>query len=125
MATSKRTAIDTLYFVNATNRKVSLEVITGSIGQTSKMTINLDGADIIKNHPGIFPETVIGANNELEGKVLTIVCTIADTSRDTNMTEMRIRLNGGIIFMEFPLFAIVENEGDSVNYTCFFTFFKP
>ena len=125
MATKKRTAIDTLYFVNATNRKVTLEVITGSIGQTSKMTITLDDEEIAKNHVGIFDETVIGSNSELEGKVLTVVCTIADTSRETNLTEMRIRLNGGILFMEFPLFAIVENEGDSANYTCIFTFFKP
>lgn len=125
MATKKRTALDTLYFVNGTNRTITLEVITGSIGQTSKMTITLDDEEIEKNHPGKFPETVIGSNKGLEGKVLTIVCTIADTSRDTDLTEMRIRLNGGIMFMEFPLFAIVENQGDSVNYTCFITFFKP
>jgi hypothetical protein len=125
MATKKRTALDTLYFVNGTNRNVTLEVITGSVGQTSKMTIDLDDTNIVKNHPGIFPATVIGTNKNLEGKVLTIVCTIADTSRETNLTEMRIRLNGGVMFMEFPLFATVDAEGDSVNYTCFITFFKP
>lgn len=125
MATKKRTALDTLYFVNGTNRIITLEVITGSIGQTSKMTITLNDKEIKKNHPGIFREAPIGTNNELNGKLLTIVCTISDTSRETDLTEMRIRLNGGIMFMEFPLFAIVENQGDSVNYTCLITFFKP
>lgn len=125
MATKKRTALDTLYFVNGTKRNITLEVITGSVGQTSKMSIELEDEVIVKNHPGILPLTVIGTNANLEDKVLTIVCTIADTSRDTNLTEMRIRLNGGIMFMEFPLFATVEEEGDSANYTCFITFFKP
>jgi|SRR5687768_4557959 len=125
MATSKRKALDTLYFVDASNKKVTLEVITGGVGQTSRMSIFLEDEEIIKNHPGIFPVTEIGSNKELQRKILTIVCTIADTSRDTNFTEMRIRLNGGIIFMEFPLFATVETEGASVNYTCLITFFKP
>jgi hypothetical protein len=125
MATKKRTAIDTLYFVNNSSLAISLEVITGSVGQTSKMTISLDDEMITKNHPGRFPETIIGTNKTLEDKVLTIVCTIADTSRETNLTEMRIRLNGGIMFMEFPLFATVAEEGDSTNFTCFITFFKP
>jgi hypothetical protein len=125
MATKKRTALDTLYFVNDSTKSVTLEIITGGEGQTSKMTIDVDNDIVVKNHPGIFALKAIGTNKSLQGKVLTIVCTIADTSRDTDFTEMRIRLNGGIIFMEFPLFAVVENEGDSVNYTCLITFFKP
>lgn len=125
MAVKKKTALDTLYFVNDTNKNITLEAITGDIGQTSRMTIGLDNEEIAKNHDGSFPETVLGSNKDLKGKVLTIVCTIADTSRNTNFTELRLRLKGGIIFQEYPLFAEVENEGDSVKYTCLITFFKP
>ena len=50
MATKKRTAIDTLYFVNDSSLAISLEVITGSVGQTSKMTISLEDEVIVRNH---------------------------------------------------------------------------
>lgn len=123
--TKKRTALDTLYFVNSSNRNVSLEVRTGGPGQTSRMRIELDDTEIVTGHPGHFPETIIGSNKFLQEKTLLINCTITDTSKDTNFTELRIRLDGGIMFMEFPLFASVENDGDSVNYTCLITFFKP
>jgi hypothetical protein len=125
MAKSKRKALDTLYFVNESNKTVTLEVITGGVGQTSKMSVYIDDDPVKENHPGMLPTTNLGLNKALQGKILTINCTIADTSRETNFTEMRIRLNGGIIFMEYPLFANVEEEGGSVNYTCLITFFKP
>lgn len=125
MATKKKTALDTLYFVNGSNKNITLEAITGDVGQTSRMSIDLEGKEIVKNHNGSFPETVLGSNKELLGQTLTIVCTIADTSRNTNFTELRLRLKGGIIFQEYPLFAEVENEGDSVKYICIITFFKP
>jgi hypothetical protein len=125
MATKKKTALDTLYFVNGSNKNVTLEAITGDVGQKSRMSIDLDGKEIAKNHDGSFPETVLGSNKDLLAQTLTIVCTIADTSRNTNFTELRLRLKGGIIFQEYPLFAEVENEGDSVKYICIITFFKP
>lgn len=125
MATKKVAALDTLYFVNSSNRNVTLEAITGGVGQTSKMTVDIDGEEKAKNHPGNLPETVLGSNKDLQAKTLTVVCVITDTSNDTNYTELRLKLNGGIMFQEFPLFAEVENNGDSVKYVCVITFFKP
>lgn len=125
MATKKKTALDTLYFVNSSNKNVTLEAITGGVGQKSRMTVTLEGQDVVRNFDGSLPETIIGSNKDLQEKALTVVCTIADMSRDTNFTELRLRLKGGIMFQEYPLFAEVENEGDSVKYVCLITFFKP
>lgn len=121
----KRTALDTLYFVNESNKKVSLEIITGGLGQTSTFDVEIEGILDIKNAHGNIPQTVISDNKTLNGKILIISCTITDTSRDTNYTELRIRLNGGIMFLEYPLFANVENEGDTVDYRCVIRFFNP
>ncbi|RZJ51766.1 MAG: hypothetical protein EOO44_13895 [Flavobacterium sp.] len=121
----KRTALDTLYFVNESNKKVSLEIITGGLGQTSTFDAKIEGILDIKKANGSIPQTIISDNKTLNGKILTIACTITDTSRDTNYTELRIRLNGGIMFVEYPLFANVENEGDTVDYRCVIRFFNP
>jgi hypothetical protein len=121
----KRTALDTLYFVNESNKKVSLEIITGGLGQTSTFDAKIEGILDIKKANGSIPQTIISDNKTLIGKILIISCTITDTSRDTNYTELRIRLNGGIMFIEYPLFANVENEGDTVDYRCVIRFFNP
>lgn len=121
----ERTALDTLYFVNDSNKKVSLEVITGGLGQTSTFDAKIDGILDLQKINGNLPPTIITDNKSLRGKVLILSCTITDTSKDTNYTELRIRLNGGIMFLEYPLFANVEKEGDTVNYRCVIRFFNP
>lgn len=125
MQTENRTALDTLYMVNDSDNTITLEVITGPEGQTSDTTIEIDDATIAENHAGNFPSTEIGSNKALEGKLLTVICNIADTSQDTNFTEMKVLLGGGISDHEFPLSATVDSPGDSVNYTCIIKFFKP
>jgi hypothetical protein len=122
----QKTALDTLYFVdNSEDKDVTLEIITGGINQTSTIDAEIDNIIIIDSAHGYVPPKIIGKNKNLIGKILIISCTITDTSRDTNFTELRIRLNGGIIFIEYPLFAEVENEGDSINYRCVIRFFNP
>jgi hypothetical protein len=119
-------ALDTLYLVNNTDQTIALEIITGGIDQTSTINVEIiDDQIIAKGIIGNLPQTNIGSNKGLQGKILSVTCTISDTSRDTNYTELRIRLNGGILFMEYPLFATVADEGDSVNYVCIVRFFKP
>lgn len=119
-------ALDTLYLVSDTDQTVSLEVITGGIDQTSTINVEIIDSQIVaKGIQGNLPQTTIGSNKDLQGKILSVTCTITDTSRDTNYTELRIRLNGGILFMEYPLFATVPEEGDTINYVCIIRFFKP
>ncbi len=120
-----QTALDTLYLVNKTNQKISIEIITGGIEQTSTITAELDNQRIVDGINGYFPETIIGNNKELNGKTLIIACTIADTSRNTNYTELVVRIKGGISFREYTLFKNVEEEGDSVDYVCLIQFYNP
>ncbi len=121
----KKTVLDSLYFVNKSNRRVALEIITGGPGQTSSISVKIDDLIDIGDIHGNLPETIIGDNKTLNGKYLIIACSISDTSREINHTEMRIRLTGGIIFMEYPLFAKVDNEGDTVDYLCIIEFYNP
>lgn len=123
--TAESTALDTLYITNESNIQVTLSVNAGAQGQTSNMTITLDDKIIIKNLAGDFGETALGTNIKLAGKVLRIVATIADTSRDTNFTSLTIHLKGGQENSDFPLSETVDKEGDSADYICRIEFFKP
>ncbi len=120
-----RTSLDTLYLVNRTNQKVSLEIITGGIEQTSTINAEIDDIKVVDGVNGYLPETVLGKNKDLNGKILIVACTISDTSRNTNYTELILRLRGGMTFREYHLFATVENEGDSVSYICIIHFYNP
>ena len=125
IAAEESTALDTLYIVDDSNNQVTLEVNAGAQGQTSDMTIKLDNNSVAKNITGDFIETSIGTNRQLAGKVLRIVATIADTSRDTNFTSLTIHLKGGEENNDFPLSKTVSSEGDSADYICRIEFFKP
>ena len=119
------TTLDTLYIVNASPNDVTLEVNAGAAGQTSDMTIRLDNEIIAENLAGDFREKKIGTNNQLNGKKLSIVATIADTSGETNLTSLTIRIKGGVIPAVFPLSKTVANDGESADYLCLIEFFKP
>lgn len=120
----KRTSLDTLYFVNKSNKKISLEAFSGGIGQTSAIQIKIDGM-IDEEFEGNLPETVLGQNKDLIDKDLILSCTITDTSKETNYTELIIRIRGGLLYAEYPLYATVDNEGDVVSYRCVIRFFNP
>jgi hypothetical protein len=119
------TALDTLYIVNDSDKQVTLEVNAGAAGQTSLMTITIDNNIVTEDHPGDFPETLLNTNKTLNGKVLRIVATIADTSHDTNFTSLTIHLKGGLQDVDYPLSKTVDNDGDSADYICRIEFFNP
>jgi hypothetical protein len=121
----ENTTLDTLYILDGSDNTVTLEVNAGAQGQTSDMTIKLDGSIITENRAGDFPKTVLGTNKALNGKKLSIVATIADTSRETNFTSLMIHLKGGAIPNDFPLSKTVDNEGESADYLCLIEFFQP
>lgn len=122
---AEKTSLDTLYIVNSSNNPVTLQVIAGAEGQTSDMTIKLDDTAIAENLAGDFKETALGSNKELNGKKLSIVATIADTSGTTNLTSLTIQLKGGIATGEFPLSKTVDEDGESEDYLCLIEFFNP
>lgn len=122
---AESTALDTLYIVDGSENDVTLEVNVGEAGQTSDMTIRLDNEVITENHAGDFPQQPLGTNQQLNGQKLSIVATIADTSRTTNFTSLTIRLTGGVAQNDFPLFKTVDSEGESADYLCLIEFFKP
>jgi len=123
--TVSETTLDKLYIVNDSNNIITLEVNAGDKGQTSDMTITLDDKIIANEMAGDFNETALGTNKELNGKKLSIVATIADTSRETNQTSLTIHVKGGFRPETFPLSKEVSQEGDSVDYLCLIEFFRP
>ena len=123
---AESTTLDTLYLVNDSNDDITLKVTVGSQGQTSDMTIKIDDDNVIENHPGNFGPTAVGKNVELQGRTLRIVATIADTSQQTDHTELSITIFGGVLTHEYPpLSKTVDEQGASVNYLCLIKFFKP
>ncbi|MFT4015315.1 MAG: hypothetical protein QM668_00015 [Agriterribacter sp.] len=124
-APGESTTLDTLYIVDGSDNNVSLAIKVGDKGQTSDMTIKLDDKVITENHPGDFDTTVLGTNKMLDGKKLSITATIADTSREINLTCLKIQLTGGMDAVAFPLSKTVDEEGASADYLCLIEFFKP
>ena len=125
LSAAVNTTLDTLYIIDSSDNEVTLEVETGGEGQTSDMTIKLNDDIIAENLAGNFGEASLGTNKKLNGKKLSIVATIADTSRVTNFTSLTIHLKGGMIPNEFPLSKTVDTEGASADYLCLIEFFKP
>ena len=98
---------------------------TGDKGQTSLTNVKLDNQVIIETQQGNVNKTPLGKNNELNGKKLKITTTISDTSRETNLTFVTIKVSGGFLPRTYPLFKLVDNEGDSADYYCVIEFFNP
>lgn len=120
------TTLDTLYIVNSSNRKVSLELLVGEEGQTSSSNIRLNNNFVVP--PGLqgnLEKTELGKNTDLHGKVLRITSTIADTSKTTNLTSLTIKLSGGFLTRTYPLYKLVDSEGESVDYFCNIEFYNP
>lgn len=120
-----KTTLDTLYLINSSNRKVSLEIKVGDKGQNSLLNVKVNNATIIEGKNGNLEKTDIGSNNELNGKTLKILATIADTSRETNLTFLEIKLSGGFLTKSYSLYKLVDNEGDSADYLCRIEFHNP
>ena len=122
---AETTTLDVIYVIDDSSSNVVLAIKTGDKGQTSNLTVRLNEKIIVQNHPGDFNETILGENARLNGKTLNITATIADTSRETNLTSLHIRLTGGIDTAEFTLSKKVTAEGLSADYLCLIEFFKP
>lgn len=118
MKMETNTTLDEVYFIDDSDAGVLIEVEVGASGQTSLMTIKLDGEIIVQNHSGNLSKTLLGTNNTLNGKKLSVAATIADTSKTTNVTSLTIYLTGGVVDIPYPLTKTVENEGESANYIC-------
>lgn len=121
----EKTTLDTLYLVDASDGMVTLEINIGDKGQTSDMTVMLGDTIIVKELAGDLLKTKLGKNKELNGKKLHIVASIADTSRESNLTSLTIHLKGGLSANDFPLSKTVDEEGESEDYLCLIEFFNP
>lgn len=120
-----KTTLDTLYLINDSKRIVSIEIVVGDEGQTSSLSISLDNKNIVSNHVGNLPKTAIDENNLLHGKKLKIQATITDTSKETNVTSLNIKLSGGFLIRNYSLYKMVDSDGDSADYYCNIDFFNP
>ena len=118
-----KTSLNTVYLVTGSS-PVTLEIIIGAIGQTAKTIASIGKKIIVDDYKGSLPEKEIGNAEELDGRVLYINTIIADTSRDTNFTEMILRLRGGVTFREYVLNKEVKEEGDAQPYDCIIEFIK-
>lgn len=122
---ASKTTLDTLYIVNDSTKKLSIDITVGDEEQTSLLTLKLGKKSILENHKGNLDKYQIGQNNELIGKVLKITAIITDTSRVTNLTFLNIKISGGVLPRNYPLYKTVANEGDIAEYNCHIEFFKP
>ncbi|ESU28706.1 hypothetical protein FLJC2902T_12970 [Flavobacterium limnosediminis JC2902] len=124
MGTNK-TTLDTLYLVKNSSKKVEIEIAIGDTGQTSLLNMTLDETKIVENHAGNLEKMPILENNLLNGKKLKIVATVTDTSRETNVTYLNIKISGGFLTRTYPLYKMVSEEGDSADYYCQIEFYNP
>ncbi|MDX6188871.1 hypothetical protein SGQ83_05885 [Flavobacterium sp. Fl-318] len=126
-----KTTLDTLYLINDSNRMVSVEIVIGDQGQTSSLIVSLNDEVIVPDpnsnpsetaHSGNLPKTAIKENKLLHGKNLKIQAVITDTSKETNITSLTVKLSGGFITRTYPLYKMVDKEGESADYYCYIEF---
>lgn len=122
---ASKTTLDTLYLINDSTRRVNLDITVGDEGQKSLLTVRLDKNNLVENHDGNLVKCQIGRNRELKSKVLKITATITDVSKTTNLTFFNVKLSGGILTRSYPLYKMVDEEGDSADYYCHIEFYKP
>jgi len=124
MATIIKT-LDTDYIVNSSDQFLTLEVIIGSIGQTGQTVLTIDDKSPQSVTIGDLPDSFTGGllpskidkNENLDNKILKIKTSIVDISRDTNNTELIVRVRGGKFgFKEYSLALVVKAEGDDAYY---------
>lgn len=120
----EKTTLDTVYLIDGSIRKVMFELVVGAPGQTAVTDIILGNDNIMKGKKGSIDEFSLGTNKELNGKKLNVTTVVTDTSRDTNLAEVTLHLQGGFKAMEYPLIKIVKEEGDTVVFTFAIEFFK-
>lgn len=111
------TTLNTVYIIDGSDRQVTLEVIPGDEGQMSDMDIALDDDSLADKMPDPFPETPIGTNKKLQGKVLRIRAIITDVLPDTDITSLTVKIKGGAADAVFPLGKKVSPNG-SAKYIC-------
>jgi hypothetical protein len=119
----EKTTQDTFYFVDDTQRNVTLEIFINAPEQTCSSTIKIDREVKIDGHSGSLKEQPLDTNHNLADKTLSIATTITNTAGHAAKASVTIRLKGGQSPSEDPLSATNE-AGDSVTfiYTCkFFT----
>lgn len=119
---------DDIYLIGNFKRKINLEIIAGPFGQSARMIVEIDGKPAIEGeyeHIGNFPQTSLGLDNEVNGKVVSIVATITDLAKDTNYTSLELILTGGLTTKTYQLNKTVDEQGQSADYICFIEFFDP
>ena len=121
----ERQSLNTIYVVDETGQSIRLQIIIGAIGQTATTSIVIGDNIIEGNFTGGAFDRIIGTNSGLDGKTLSIVSTITDTSVDTNLTELHITIKGGPQVKKYPLLSkTVQAQGNSASYICVIEFFK-
>jgi len=97
---------------------VNVTVIIGNaqIGVSSVVL----GDEIIAT--GDITEEDVGKGPELIGQQLVVKTVVADVNDSTNRTNVKYLLKGGKMEQEFNLYAIVDEDGDSVIYWARFNF---
>ncbi len=119
---------DDIYLIGNFKRKINLEIIAGPFGQSAKMIVEIDGKPAIPGEPehiGNFPQTSLGLDTKIHRKVVSIIATITDLSKDTNYTSLELIFTGGLTTKTYSLNKIVDEEGQSADYICFIEFFDP
>ena len=117
--------LNDFYTVDNSTNDVKIELKIGAIGQKGLSSLNLANGKFNKeNVKGNLSPTSISKNKDLDMMKLTILTTIADTSKQTNNTNLEIILTGGLNKKTYSLNRTVDAEGDSADYICVIQFIE-
>lgn len=80
-------------------------------------TIKINGEIAGPQEEGSFNDLVIGTNEELDQKTLTVVTSLADREPDSNTVKINYTVTGGEEVFHLELLSGVINKGDIVDFT--------
>ncbi|HEY6505237.1 MAG TPA: hypothetical protein VIZ28_14780 [Chitinophagaceae bacterium] len=116
-------SLDHEYELKNDGSDITCDVILGDIGQSPDTSVKLNTKKLLTNHKQSINDLVVGNDNDLDGKVLRINGNIADTSKDTDKINLRLRVNGGVENINKQFSVTVEQEGEVVVFSLVVRFF--
>lgn len=116
------TSLNTGYLVNSSDSIVTVEIIIGSMGQHGRTHVELTDGIFTHDFDGSLPETNLATNFQLRDKHLIISSVIQDLSDQSNLTELILRLRGGVVFREYHLSNIAEEDKKAIEYNIIIRF---
>jgi hypothetical protein len=115
-ATSETTHTD-IYRTEKTDTNIKMSLAIGAPGQSGISKVKIGNKILLDDHDGAISNLLIGTNNELNNRFLTVKTAVTDIKGKPDDTSIDFSITGGPDGLySFKLSKTVTTDGDTVFY---------